>query len=109
LLFVVLRLIGALLLVISVLLCGVWFFKRSRFFSLYQGGPAQLKVLESRSLGYRNTLFVVGYAQHRFLLAASTTGVNLVSLLPDAAPAEPAAIQGRSFAEQLGAMQDPKT
>ncbi len=107
LLFVMLKLIGALFLVIAVFLLGVWFFKRSRWFSLYQGAPAQLKILESRSLGYRNTLFVVGYSHHRFLLAASTTGVSLVSPLPDASPTGEVSPSAPSFAEQLHAVQRP--
>lgn len=108
LLYVMLRLIGGLFLVIAVFLGVVWFFKKSRFFPLYHGAPAQLKILESRSLGYRNTLFVVGYSQHRFLLAVSATGVSLLASLPDAPAAESAGPQPQTFADHLGALHKPK-
>ena len=108
LLFVMLRLIGALFLVIAVFLGGVWFFKRTRLFALYQGAPAQLKILESKAVGYRNTLLVVGYYHHRFLLAVSASGVNLVSPLPDAPSSEVASSGHPNFAEQLGVAQERK-
>lgn len=105
---VLIRITGAFFLVIAVLVFGAWFFKRSRLFSLYQGGPAQLKVLESRSLGYRTTVLVVGYSHHRFLVAVSPTGVSLLSSLPDASPAEAASLARPSFSEQLSALQERK-
>lgn len=108
LLFVMLRLIGALFLVIALFLGGVWFFKKTRFFTMYQGGPAHLRILESKAVGYRNTLLVVGYYQHRFLLAVSAAGVNLVSPLPDAPPNEAPNPDHPSFTEQLGAVQERK-
>jgi flagellar biogenesis protein FliO len=40
--------------------------------------------LEVRSLGARHALYVIGYAQQRFLIAASPTGVTLLSHLPTA-------------------------
>jgi flagellar biogenesis protein FliO len=102
------QVIGALVLVVAIVLVGAWFFKRSRLFAFYQGGPAQLKILESRSLGYRNSLLVVGYCQHRFLVAVTTSGVSLLSPLPDVPLAEsPGAIR-QSFADQLGAVQERK-
>jgi flagellar biogenesis protein FliO len=44
-----------------------------------------LNVFETRSLGGKTALFVVGYEQERFLIASSPTGVNLLSHLPTAA------------------------
>jgi flagellar biogenesis protein FliO len=102
------QVIGALVLVVSIFLVGAWFFKRSRLFSFYQGGPVQLKILESRSLGYRNSILVVGYCQHRFLVAVTSTGVSLLSPLPDAPLNDPGGPDRKTFAEQLGALQAPK-
>ena len=103
-----LQMIGAFILVISILILGAWLFKRSRFFSLYKSGQSQLQILESRSLGYRNSLLVVGYSQHRFLLAASATGVSLISPLPDASP-HPQTSSGQSaFSDQLKSAQERK-
>ncbi|MBI4659584.1 MAG: FliO/MopB family protein [Verrucomicrobia bacterium] len=103
-----LRMVAALVFVVSILILGAWFFKRSRFLSMYRSGPAQLQVLESRSLGYRNSLLVVGYHQHRFLLAATATGVSLLSQLPDAAATAAPSSDRTSFPEHLDAAQSRK-
>lgn len=102
------RIVGAFFLVIAVFVAGVWIFKKSRFFSLYQSSPAQLKVLESRSLGYRNSLLVVGYYHHRFLVSVSATGVSLLSSLPDAPAEGSASLDHSPFSEQLNALQGRK-
>jgi flagellar biogenesis protein FliO len=102
------QMLGAFIFVVSVFILGAWLFKRSRFFTLYKGGSTQLQVLESRSLGYRNSLWVVGYNQQRFLLATSATGVSLLGALPDAFPAAPPDTERSAFAEQLKAAQQPK-
>lgn len=105
---VLIRMVSAFAVVIGVLLLGVWFFRKSRFFSHYRTGPSQLRILETRSLGYRNSLFVVGYQDHRFLLAASSTGVNLVSQLPDAVEEDASDNSQQTFAARLDAIQEPK-
>jgi flagellar biogenesis protein FliO len=61
---------------------------------LQKGRLAKLNVLEVRSLGNRHALYVVGYEQQRMMLAASPSGVTLISHLPsvdapEAALAEP--------------------
>lgn len=103
-----LKLVAAFSVVIGVLLLGAWCFRKSRLFSLYRTGPAQLRILETRSLGYRNSLFVVGYQDRRYLLAASSTHVNLVSQLPDAEGEDSPESSDHTFAEQLDAIQEPK-
>jgi flagellar biogenesis protein FliO len=80
----VLRLLGALILVIALFLGGVWAFQRWQRLSLTQGRPPKMRVLEARGLGQRHTLYVVGYEQQRLLLAASPTGVTLITHLPPA-------------------------
>ena len=100
--------LGAFVFVISIFILGAWLFKRSRFFALYKGRPSQLQVIESRSIGYRNNLLVVGYDRHRYLLAASSTGVNLLAALPDAEPSRSLDADRGSFANQLTAAQDLK-
>jgi flagellar biogenesis protein FliO len=45
-----------------------------------------LNILESRSLGARQAVFVVAYEQQRFLVAASPAGVSLLSHLPETDP-----------------------
>ncbi|MBM3839815.1 MAG: hypothetical protein FJ398_17955 [Verrucomicrobia bacterium] len=102
------QMLGAFIFVVSVFILGAWLFKRSRFFTLYKGSSSQLQVLENRSLGYRNSLWVVGYNQQRFLLATSATGVSLLAELPEALPAAETAPERSSFADQLKAAQEPK-
>jgi flagellar biogenesis protein FliO len=74
-------------LVIGLFLGGVWLFRNWQRVSQRGRGP-KLNVLETRSLGGRHTLHVIGYEQERFLIAASPGGVNLVSHLPVAGEAE---------------------
>jgi flagellar biogenesis protein FliO len=78
------RVVGALALVIGLFLGGVWFFRNWQRIAIQRGRAPKLNVLETRSLGGRHALFVVGYEQERFLIASSPSGVNLVSHLPTA-------------------------
>lgn len=78
-----LRVCGALSLVIALFLAGVWLFRNWHRVTA-QRGPQQLRILESRSLGGRHALHVVGYQGQRLLLASSPGGISLVSHLPAA-------------------------
>lgn len=100
----VFRVFGALALVIGIFLGGVWLFKNWQRVAR-RGGNPRLNVFETRSLGGRTTLHVVGYDQERFLIASSPNGANLLSHLPaaDAEGEEIAAVlkpgQKMSFAQ----------
>ncbi|HUA39690.1 MAG TPA: flagellar biosynthetic protein FliO [Candidatus Sulfopaludibacter sp.] len=83
-----LRVLGALALVIGIFLGGVWLFKNWQRLALQRRRAPKLNVLETRSLGGRQALFVVGYEQERFLISSSAAGVNLLSHLPGATEAE---------------------
>jgi flagellar biogenesis protein FliO len=87
----VFRVFGALVLVIGIFLGGVWLFRNWQRLALQRGGPPKLNILETRSLGGRQALYVVGYEQGRFLIASSPAGVSLLSHLPDATGEEAAA------------------
>ena len=69
------------------------------------GRTAKLAILETRSLGNRQAIYVVGYERERFLIASSPGGVNLLSHLATAAEGEPAAgtagTPAPSFAQAL--------
>ena len=94
-----LRVVGALVVVIAIFLAGVWLFKNWQRLTMRRGAAPKLSVLEVRSLGQRQAIYVVGYEQQRLLLASSTAGVTLLSHLPSA-DAEPAvAAPKMSFAE----------
>jgi flagellar biogenesis protein FliO len=79
----VLRVAGALALVLALFLAGVWLFRNWRRFAARRGHAPRLAVLETRSLGNRQSLFVVGYERQRMLLSAAPAGVSLVAHLPD--------------------------
>jgi flagellar biogenesis protein FliO len=82
----VLRVFGALALVIGLFLAGVWLFRNWQRLSLQRGNRPKLNILETRALGGRQALYVVGYEQARFLIGASPAGLSLLSHLPEAAP-----------------------
>jgi len=79
-----LRVFGALALVLGLFLGGVWFYKNWRRLTLQRGQQPKLNIHETRPLGARQAIFVVGYEKQRFLVATSPAGVSLLSHLPDA-------------------------
>ncbi len=96
----VVRMLGALMVVIAIFFGGVWLFKNWQRIAAKNGGGAKLSLLEVKSLGQRQAIYVVGYQQQRMLLASSPTGVTLLSHLPAADEAEAAAPAAKmSFAE----------
>ena len=99
------RVIGALALVIGLFLGGVWFFKNWQRLAVQRGRAPKLNILETRSLGGRQAMYVVGYNQERFLISSSPGGVNLLSHLPTATEGEPDATAKNSpapsFAQAL--------
>ena len=86
-----LRVTGALALVLGLFLGGAWFFKNWQRLGIQRGRQPKLNIFETRSLGARQAVFVVGYEKQRFLVATSPAGVNLLSHLPDAEAVEEAA------------------
>jgi len=87
----VIRVFGALALVIGIFLGGVWLFRNWQRLAFKRGGAPKLNLLETRSLGGRQSIHVIGYEQERFLIAASPNGINLLSHLPTTSEVEPAA------------------
>ena len=82
----VVRVFGAFALVIGIFFGGVWFFKNWQRLAVHRGHAPKLNILETRSLGGRHSIFVVGYEQERFLISSSPAGVSLLSHLPSASP-----------------------
>jgi flagellar biogenesis protein FliO len=96
----VLRLFGALALVIAIFFAGVWLYRNWQRFAVRHGGAPRLNVMEVKSLGQRQALYVVGYEQQRMLLASSPAGVTLLAHLPEAeAETSPAPLRQPGFAE----------
>jgi flagellar biogenesis protein FliO len=85
----IIRVFGALALVFGVLFGGVWLMRNWQRISVRNGAAVpNLNVLEVRSLGPRQTLFVVGYQKQRMLVAASPAGIQLLTPLPEAEEGE---------------------
>ena len=77
------QLIGMLFLVLGLFAAFAWAVKRWRLLPQLRGGQNRLQILEVRSLGQRNSLMVVGYGEHRFLIGTSNAGLKLISQLPE--------------------------
>lgn len=97
----VLRVLGGLVFVLALFLGGVWLLRNWQRVVVQRGQAPKLNVLEVKSLGNRNALYVIGYEQQRLLLSSAPTGVTLVSHLPNAEPGEAATPAPPSFAEAL--------
>jgi flagellar biogenesis protein FliO len=99
------RVIGALALVIGLFLGGVWMVRNWQRVGGKGGRLAKLNVLETRSLGNRHAIYVVGYDRERFLIASSPGGINLLSHLTASTDEESANPAGSSatpsFAQAL--------
>lgn len=80
----VFRVLGALILVLGLFFGAIWLLKNWQRFAQKNGSKARLNLIEVKSLGQRQTLYVIGYESQRLLLAATPAGVTLVSHLPDA-------------------------
>jgi flagellar biogenesis protein FliO len=84
----IIRVIGALALVLGIFFGGVWLFRNWQRLTIQRGRAPKLNVIETRPLGGKHALYVIGYEHERFLLAASPTGVNLLTHLPVATEAD---------------------
>lgn len=106
--FSVVRVLGALALVLALFLAGAWGFKNWQRLALARSGRRTLlQVLEVKSLGARQALYVVAYEQQRLLLASSPAGITLISHLPidaDGAATQPPEAAGAPFAQTLQQM-----
>ena len=69
------QLIGLLLLILGLFAAFAWAVKRWKLLPQLRGGQNRLQIVEVRSLGKR-------YGEQRFLLGASSTGLQLLSDLP---------------------------
>ena len=79
----VVRLFGALGVVFALFMGFIWLWKRWQRLGGQGTVHRKLEILESRSLGNRQSLCVIGYEGRRLLLALSPSGVTLLTSLPD--------------------------
>lgn len=99
------RALGALAFVLALFLGGVWLFRNGQRVVWRKNGAPRLAILESRPLGNRIAIHVVGYENQRMLIGSSPAGLNLLSQLPSCTaepePAAAASAPAASFADQL--------
>jgi flagellar biogenesis protein FliO len=98
------RALGALAIVLAIFFAGVWLFRNGQRMAWRRSGAPQLALLESRSLGSRYTLHLIGYHQQRFLVGSSPAGLSLLSQLPPEPAAVPSVAESPeplSFAQHL--------
>ncbi len=84
--FSLFRVLGALALVLAVFFAGVWLFRNWQRTLIHRGQSPKLNILETKALGQRHALVVVGYEQQRFLVASSPAGVTMLATLPEGSP-----------------------
>jgi flagellar biogenesis protein FliO len=78
------RTLAALVIVLSLFFGGVWLYRHTQRLAWRKTGLPKLAILESRPLGNRYALYVVGYEQQRLLIGSSPAGLSLLSQLPAA-------------------------
>lgn len=67
--------------VLTIFIGGVWLFRNWQRFTVPGGRAPKLNVLESRSLGGRHAIYVIGYENERLLISSSPSGINLLTHL----------------------------
>jgi flagellar protein FliO/FliZ len=77
------RMVGALVLVLALFLGAAWFFRNGHRFKGVSASNRKLHVLEAKSLGARQAIYVVGYEQQRLLIGATPQGLTLLTHLPE--------------------------
>jgi flagellar protein FliO/FliZ len=94
--------LGSLALVIALFFAGVWVFRNMHRLNTRRGVQRKLQVLEGKSLGPRQAVYLVAYEQQRLLLGATPQGITLLTHLPEG-PVEPESerIVPVSFGEAL--------
>ena len=105
------RVLGALALVLALFFAGVWLFRNWQRLTIQRGRTPQLQILEMKSLGNRQAILVVGFQQQRMLLSSSPAGVTFLSHLP-AGEAEQGMAEGvatPTFGEALQQVLSRKT
>jgi flagellar biogenesis protein FliO len=95
------RAFAALAIVLAVFFGGVWLYRNGQRLAWRRTGPPRLNIVESRALGNRYALYVVGYEQQRLLVGSSPAGLTLISPLPPAAESAAEAVSPAQPAEPV--------
>jgi flagellar biogenesis protein FliO len=96
------RMIGSLAFVVAIFFGGAWLFRNMHRFRKTTSPARKLQVLEAKSLGARQAIYVVAFEQQRMLVGSSAQGLTLLTHLPDGeAQTETERIVPVSFGEAL--------
>ena len=77
------RMVGSLAIVIALFFAAAWVFRNMHRFKVPGAATRKLQVLEAKSLGARQAVYVVGYEQQRLLIGATPQGLTLLTHLPN--------------------------
>jgi flagellar protein FliO/FliZ len=77
------RMIGSLAFVVAIFFGGAWLFRNMHRFRQTAGPVRKLQVLEAKSLGARQAIYVVGFEEQRLLIGSTPQGLTLLTHLPD--------------------------
>jgi flagellar biosynthetic protein FliO len=96
------RMIGSLAIVIALFFVGAWLIRNMHRFKNKGMNERKLQVLEGKSIGPRQAIYVVAYEEQRLLIGSTAQGITLLTHLPEGAP-QPAGerIVTVSFGEAL--------
>ena len=79
----VFRMVGSLALVIALFFAAAWIFRNMHRLKAPGANQRKLQVLEGKSLGPRQAVYVVAYEQQRLLIGSSAQGLTLLTHLPE--------------------------
>jgi flagellar protein FliO/FliZ len=79
----VFRMVGSLAVVIALFFAAAWLFRNLHRFKAPGSNQRKLQVLEGKSLGPRQAVYVVAYEQQRLLIGSSAQGLTLLTHLPE--------------------------
>ena len=96
------RMVGSLAIVIALFFGGAWLFRNMHRFKNKGMNERKLQVIEGKSIGPRQAIYVVAYEEQRLLIGSTAQGITLLTHLPEGA-AQPAGerIVPVSFGEAL--------
>ena len=96
------RMVGSLAIVIALFFAGAWLFRNMHRFKNKRLNERKLQVLEGKSIGPRQAIYVVAYEEQRLLIGSTAQGITLLTHLPEGTP-QPAGerIVPVSFGEAL--------
>ncbi len=106
--FSLVRLVGALALVFAIFLGGIWLSRNWRRVVRSKGRSPELRIVEMKSMGGRQALWIVAHRRQRLLVGSSPAGLTLLTELPDAETNEPEPAPAMDFAEALRMILPPK-